>query len=1029
MNWKIIQWRSLNTRVTIFTLIIFVVSLWSLAFYATRMLRTDMERQLGEQQFSTVSLVATDINWELDDRLKALEAVAGRVRPTLLGNPAALQIHLEERLGLLQMFNGGTFVTGIDGTAIASIPISVGRIGVNYLDRDFIIAALKEGKPAIGKPAMGKLLKSPVFVMAVPIRDAQGKVIGALMGVTDLGQPGFLDKIAGNTYGKTGGYVLIERQSRLVVTATDRSRIMESLPAAGVHAVVDRFAQGYEGSAVSPNPKGVEVLVSGKGIPVAGWYLLASLPTEEAFAPIGDMRQRMIGAALILTLLAGGLTWWMLRRQLAPMLAASKLLATLSATNLPPQPLPITRQDEIGDLIGGFNRLLETLQQRDAELRESEFRWKFAIEGSGDGLWDWNVPQSAVFFSPRWKEMLGFAPDEIGSGLDEWSKRVHPDDLVQVMADVQAHLDGTTPLYINEHRVSCKDGSYKWILDRGLVVERDAAGKPLRVIGTHSDVTERKRAEEALRESELRFSLFMENLPACAYIKDEQGRHIFVNAALATQTMTTVGSLLGKANGELWPKDIAAKLDSADAAVITSRSPLTIEEDVLMNNAVRTYLTTKFSIERANGETFLAGVSFDITERKQAEAELAHYRGYLEELVSARTAELEQSRDAAEAGNRAKTIFLATMSHEMRTPMNGVIGMVDLALRRATDPKQIDWLKKCQGSAKHLLDVIGDILDISHLEAEKMTLEEKNFSLTQVIEDALQMQGEAAQAKGLQLSTVIPPALPDMLCGDPTRLRQILINFVGNAIKFSDHGQITVNARAVEEDRLGVLLRIDVTDQGIGISPAQQARLFHAFTQADGTMNRKYGGTGLGLSIAKRIALLMGGDAAVISEEGQGSTFWVTVRLKKGTDVVEAPPTVNVDAEAEIRRRYSGHRILVVDDEPINREVAQMQLEFVDLVTDTAEDGAEAVAMAMKNSYAAIFMDMQMPKLNGVEATQQIRQLPGYRDTPIIAMTANAFAEDKAECFATGMNDFLIKPFNPDQLFAILLRALSRRSE
>jgi CheY-like chemotaxis protein len=291
------------------------------------------------------------------------------------------------------------------------------------------------------------------------------------------------------------------------------------------------------------------------------------------------------------------------------------------------------------------------------------------------------------------------------------------------------------------------------------------------------------------------------------------------------------------------------------------------------------------------------------------------------------------------------------------------------------------------------------------------------------------MQGEAAQAKGLQLSTVIPPALPDMLCGDPTRLRQILINFVGNAIKFSDHGQITVNARAVEEDRLGVLLRIDVTDQGIGISPAQQARLFHAFTQADGTMNRKYGGTGLGLSIAKRIALLMGGDAAVISEEGQGSTFWVTVRLKKGTDVVEAPPTVNVDAEAEIRRRYSGHRILVVDDEPINREVAQMQLEFVDLVTDTAEDGAEAVAMAMKNSYAAIFMDMQMPKLNGVEATQQIRQLPGYRDTPIIAMTANAFAEDKAECFATGMNDFLIKPFNPDQLFAILLRALSRRSE
>ena len=499
MNRQFPLLRSLNTRVTIFTLIIFVVSIWSLAFYATRTLRTDMERQLGEQQFSTVSIVAANINWQLDDRLRALEAVAGGVRPTLLGNPAALQILLEERLGLLQMFNGGTFVTGIDGTAIASIPISVGRIGVNYLDRDFIITALKEDKPAIGKPVMGKLLKSPVFVMASPIRDAQGKVIGALMGVTDLSQPGFLDKITGNTYGKTGGYVLIERQSRLVITATDRSRIMESLPAGGVHAVVDRFAQGYEGSAVSPNPKGVEVLVSGKGIPVAGWYLLASLPTVEAFMPIYAMQQRMLLAAALLTLLAGALSWWMLRRQLAPMLAASKLLATLSATNQPPQPLLITRQDEIGDLIGGFNRLLETLQQRDTELRESEFRWKFAIEGSGDGLWDWNVPQSTVYFSARWKQMLGFAQDEIGGGLDEWSKRVHPDDLAKVMADVQAHLDGTTPLYVNEHRVSCKDRSYKWILDRGLVVQRDASGKPLRMIGTHSDVTERKQLEDQVR--------------------------------------------------------------------------------------------------------------------------------------------------------------------------------------------------------------------------------------------------------------------------------------------------------------------------------------------------------------------------------------------------------------------------------------------------------------------------------------------------------------------------------------------------
>jgi CheY-like chemotaxis protein len=220
-------------------------------------------------------------------------------------------------------------------------------------------------------------------------------------------------------------------------------------------------------------------------------------------------------------------------------------------------------------------------------------------------------------------------------------------------------------------------------------------------------------------------------------------------------------------------------------------------------------------------------------------------------------------------------------------------------------------------------------------------------------------------------------------------------------------------------------VRFEVTDTGIGIEPDAMSRLFSIFEQADNSMTRKYGGTGLGLAIIRRLAELMGGESGADSKLGVGSTFWFTVKLKKG-DEKAASTAAAVDAEAEIRKRYAGQRILVVDDEPINLEVALMQIEAVDLVADTAEDGAEAVAMARKNSYAAIFMDMQMPKLNGVEATQEIRQLPGYRDTPIIAMTANAFAEDKARCMAAGMNDFLIKPFNPDEMFAILLRSLSR---
>ena len=688
------------------------------------------------------------------------------------------------------------------------------------------------------------------------------------------------------------------------------------------------------------------------------------------------------------------------------------------------QPVLVT----YGQVINAI-RTREAYQNTREALQQAEERWKFAIEGAGHGVWDWDLLSNVVTYSETWCRLLGYQKSELYESANESIVRVHPDDRQRAYVEVQRHLRGETDICVVEYRLRCQDGSYKWIAGRGMIISRDAQGRPLRMIGTHTDISRSKATEQALLANQMRLSSMIETAMDAIITVDSAFNIIVFNPAAEDMFGYRAEDMLGYPLDRLIPITKAPNhqfLMQQFAA--EGGSPRRMHgrpgRQVMGFRSDGSTFPIEVSVSYSDnyGQPIYTAMVRDITERRAAEEEMKRFAIQLEQRVIERTRQLEEAREQAESANRAKSAFLANMSHEIRTPLNSVLGMAHLALQTPLEPKQRDYLQKITLSGTHLLGLINDILDFSKIEAGKLEIEQQPFDLYVLLENLSSFVSQKAAEKQLLLKIEQQACLPRYLRGDALRLQQVLLNLMSNAIKFTEQGSVCLAVSIAEDFEQQVRLLFEVKDTGIGMPESTLLSLFQSFHQADSSISRRYGGTGLGLAISHQLVQLMGGELQVHSEFGHGSTFSFSLVF---TTVSDALYCTESNRHLEQHEAYTpvlhGKKVLLADDHPFNQQVAAEILEQVGIEVVIADHGKHAVMLTSQHTFDLILMDMQMPEMDGISATEHLRQNRALDHVPILAMTANVSVEDRQQCYKAGMNDFIGKPIQPDLLYRTLV--------